>query len=238
MSDDDSRLPADRAPSRSMAEIWRMLDVLRRQGIVVITEVGSGALKFQSHLRLLDRDRRRMLVERSADPEINAALLARPRCSFHAEIAAWYIEFVAAGPREAVHDGLPVIEFDFPELLVRVQRRAHRRLPALERSGLRCLADAGGIMPFDATIVDAGPDGLGFLIYDAAITLEPGTRLHGCRITTSGGAVETVDLEVRYTQPIVLADGRRARRAGCRIANPSPTLVEFVRTNFGNGDAR
>jgi c-di-GMP-binding flagellar brake protein YcgR len=187
---------------------------------------------------LLDRDGRRMLVDRSADAEINAALLSRARCSFQAEIAGWYIEFVAAGPREAVHEGLCVIEFDFPELLVRVQRRAHRRLHALERSGLKCLADAGGITPFEATIVDAGPDGLGFLIYDVAITLEPGTRLHGCRITTSQGTVETVDLEVRYTQPIVLADGGRATRAGCRIAKPSPTLAEFVRRNFGSGDTR
>ena len=215
-----------------------MLDVLRRQGIAVVTELQEGALKYQSQLRLLDRERRRMLVDRNADPAINAALLSRARCSFHAEIASWYVEFVAADPREAIHEGVPVIEFDFPELLVRVQRRTHPRSPARERSGLKCLADAAGITPFDATIVDAGPDGLGFLIYDAAITLEPGTRLHGCRITTSRGTVETVDLEVRYTQPIVLADGKHARRAGCRVASPTPTFDEFVRRNFAKGDVR
>ncbi len=238
MLNNDSGLPADRPPSRSVAEIWHMLDLLRRQRIAVVTEVRDGEWKFQSLLRLLDREGRRMLVDRSTDQAINAALLSRARCSFHAEVAGWYVEFVAARPRETVLDGLAVIEFDFPELLVRVQRRAHLRSPVPEGAGYKCLADAGGIMPFDAMLVDAGPDGLGFLIYDPAITLEPGTRLNGCRITTRRGTVEAVDLEVRYTQPIVLADGQRARRAGCRIASPSPGFADFVSHSFGSDAGR
>jgi c-di-GMP-binding flagellar brake protein YcgR len=238
MSEHDPDLPPDRPPSRAPEEIWRVLEVLRRQRVMVTAGLRGDTLKFQSQLRLLDREGRRMLVERSADPEVNGALLARGRCAFHAEIAAWHVEFVAGGAREAAEQGVPVLEFDFPDVLVRVQRRAHRRALAPERPGLECLADAEGITPFAATIVDAGADGLGFLIYDPTITLEPGTRLRGCRITRPGGVVLSLDLEIRYTQPIVLADGRRARRAGCRIASPSSTLAEFVRTYFGANSAR
>lgn len=237
MPERDPDLPPDRPPSRTPEEIWRILEVLRRQRIAVTAGLRGDTLKFQSQLRLLDREGRRMLVERSADPEVNAALLARGRCGFHAEIAAWHVEFVAGGAREALDDGARVLAFDFPDVLVRVQRRVHRRALAPAHSALECLADAEGITPFAATIVDAGADGLGFLIYDPTITLEPGTRLRGCRITRPGGVVVSLDLEVRYTQPIVLADGRRARRAGCRIAAPSPTLTEFVGRYFGANHA-
>lgn len=223
--------------SRSGPEIQRVLESLRSREVPVVAQLQGGELRFQSRLRLLDPEGRRILVDRSPDPVVNAALLARPRCSFHAEIAGWHVEFVAADPREAVHGGAAVIELRYPELLIRVQRRAQPRVPVPPQPPLNCLADAGGIMPFEANIVDIGPGGIGFMVYGPEITLEPGTLLKGCRIATPGGPVENVDLEVRYTQAVVLADGRRALRSGCRFVDPSPRIRDLVARYLG-GEAR
>jgi hypothetical protein len=37
-----------------------------------------------------------------------------------------------------------------------------------------------------------------------------------------------LDLEVRYSELVSLADGARAKRSGCRIIDPPETLKQFV----------
>lgn len=222
--------------SRSAPEIQRVLESLRSRDVPVVVQLQGGELRFQSRLHLLDPEGQRIVIERSPDLALNAALLTRPRCDFRAEVAGWHIEFVAANPREAVLDGVAVIELDYPELLASVQRRAQPRIPGPTQPALKCLADAGGIMAFEADIVDLAAGGIGFMVYSPVITLEPGTLLKGCRIATPEGAVESVDLEVRYTQPFVLADGRRAMRSGCRFLNASPGVSELLRRYLA-GDA-
>lgn len=219
--------------SRSVPEIQRVLESLRSRGDPIVVQLQGGELRFQSRLRRVDPEARRIFIERNPDPAVNAALLARPRCDFRAEVGGWHIEFVAANPREAVRDGVPVIELDYPELLVSVQRRGQPRAPSPAKLPLKCLADAKGVMPFEADIVDVGPGGVGFIVYGPEITLEPGTLLTGCQIAAPDGVIESVDLEVRYSQPIVLADGRRAMRSGCRFLNASPGVGELLRRYLG-----
>jgi hypothetical protein len=90
-------------------------------------------------------------------------------------------------------------------------------------------ADAAGITPFEALIVDLGLGGVGFLAYASTITLEPGTVLRGCRIVLPGGAECVTDLEVRYSQAVTLANGRRATRSGCRFLSACPQLAALTK---------
>ena len=52
---------------------------------------------------------------------------------------------------------------------------------------MRVVADADGIMPFEAVILDLAVGGIAFMVYGSGITLEPGTVLRGCRIAMPGG---------------------------------------------------
>lgn len=112
-------------------------------------------------------------------------------------------------------------------------RRAEPRARVPAQPPLQCIADAGGIAPFDAQIVDIGKGGVGFLVYAADITLEPGTLLKGCRIERTGETPVFVDLEVRYSSPVTLADGRPAIRSGCRFVNPSNDLLKLISSFMG-----
>lgn len=213
--------------SRNPAEIARVLDKAKKESVPV--KVFFPGLTFESRILMLDPRGGRLVLARAAKELANAAVLSRPRCAFHCEMAGWHIEFVAAAPRAVKFHGRKLIECRFPEILASNARREHERTEASPTLALRVVADAGGIMPFEARIVDIAPGGVGFLVYADGITLEPGTVLRGCRIQLPGvkGPSATADLEVRYSRPVTLANGRRLMRSGCRFLKPSPQLVEF-----------
>jgi c-di-GMP-binding flagellar brake protein YcgR len=200
---------------------------VRNEGVPVTAFFPS--FTFQAPLLHVDARAGRIVLARSSVEAANAAVLARPRCTFHCEMGGWHVEFVAAEPRSVRYRKRNLIQCRFPELLASNPRRAHDRVRLKPPLPLRVHADAAGIMPFEALILDFGSGGVGFLAYASSITLEPGTVLRGCRIVLPGGAVCTADLEVRYSQAITLPNGKRAMRSGCRFLRPCPPLEALAK---------
>jgi c-di-GMP-binding flagellar brake protein YcgR len=213
---------------RSSPEIADILRSLEAGNEPITAHLRGGELLFRSRLRLVDPDGSRILLEPSPDEAANAALLSRPRCSFFASIQAGHVEFAAADPRRIDQDGTPSIELEFPDVLVTRQRRELERTTIWPQVPLVCLADDGGILSFQGGLVDISIGGLGFLVYDPNITLEPGTVLKGCRIDQSTEAPLVLDLEVRYSELVSFPDGSRAERSGCRVVERTESLAEFV----------
>src|SRR5690606_19500454 len=120
-----------------------------------------------------------------------------------------------------------MIRLAFPEVLSRWQR-AHARTGVAPGVPLRCLADGDGVMPFEALMVDVGPEGVGFLSHPPGVMLEPGTVLKGCVVEIPGQPACKVDLEVRYSQPVRLGDGSRSVRSGCRFVDPGGAAKSLI----------
>jgi len=214
--------------TRSVPEIARVLDMLVARNEPITAHLQAGELLFRSRLILVDPVASCIIVDTCADEATNVALLARPRCTFFASPAGGHVEFVAPDPQKILHGGEPAIRLKFPEVLVHRQRRAYDRASVSSQITLECLADAGGVLSFKAGLVDMSVGGLGFLTYDPSITLEPGTVLKGCLIGPDDPSPLSVDLEVRYSELVSLADGTRAERSGCRIVVRLETLKQFV----------
>jgi c-di-GMP-binding flagellar brake protein YcgR len=207
---------------RTPEEITRVLNSLWVRGEPIVSELGAGRLPFRSHVRFIDPEHAYIIIELSTDDEANKALLARSRAIFHAEPGGWRVEFAAADPKPTrPHEGTAGIRLRFPEVVAGHRRRADERAEIPHQRELRCIVDEAGPMPFDGTIANVSKGGIGFLQYDPAISLEPGTMLQGCRIETPEGESVVVDMEVRYSQLITLADGRQVQSSGCRFANVS-----------------
>jgi c-di-GMP-binding flagellar brake protein YcgR len=213
---------------RSPSEIAEVLRYLQAGNEPILAPLQGGELLFQSRLRLVDPDGSRILLDASPDEAANAALVSRPRCSFFASIRSGHIEFAAAGPQQVDHEGRPAIRLKFPDVLVTRQRREFERATISPQVPLVCLADAGGILSFQGGLVDISVGGLGVLVYDPNITLEPGTVLKGCRIDPGDDSQLVLDLEVRYSEMVSLPDGTRAERSGCRVVERTESLKEFV----------
>ena len=218
--------------SKSPYEIMRVLEALRARREPISAQFGGG-LSFSSRLLWVDPELQFIVIARSADPAADAALLARPRCDFACALAAWQVEFVAAEPQRVRYKGQEAIRLRFPELMAGHQRRAEPRAAPARELPLRCLADAGGVMSFDAHVIDISSGGVAVLLYHPGITLEPGTVLRGCVIEHPSLGPLSVDMEVRYSEPVRLKDGRRARRAGCRFVAPPAQLKALIRRITG-----
>jgi len=212
----------------SPAEISAVLAIVQGEKGSITAHLQGGELLFTSQLRAVDPVGACIIIDPSTDEVANAALLARPRCTFFASIPGGHVEFAAADPQRIEHDGKPAIRLKFPDVLADRQRREYDRTAVWPQIPLVCVADDGGILSFKGGLVDISIGGLGFLMYDPNITLEPGTVLKGCRIDPYNEAPLVVDLEVRYSEMVNLADGTHAERSGCRVVERPESLKEFV----------
>ena len=237
-------MPPDPQPTSSLVgqmlrapeEVARVLNSLVMRGEPIVSDQDGGRLLFRSRLRFIDPARAYIIIELSADEAANKALLARPRATFHAEPGGWHVEFAAADPKPTGrHEGAAGIRLRFPEIVAGHRRRESERAEAPPRQELRCLVDAAGVMPFDGSIANVSRGGIGFLQYDPAISLEPGTVLKGCRIESPGGDSIVVDMEVRYSQLATLADGRQVQSSGCRFVDLSAEETARIEALFGLG---
>jgi c-di-GMP-binding flagellar brake protein YcgR len=219
---------------RAPEEITRVLNSLVMRGEPIVSDLGGGKLLFRSRLRFVDPARAYMIIELSEDEAANKALLARPRATFHAEPGGWRVEFAAADPKPtSAHEGAPGIRLRFPEIIAGRRRRENERAEPSPQQELRCVVDEAGVMPFDGTMANVSKGGIGFLQYDPTISLEPGTVLRGCRIDGPGGDSIVVDMEVRYSQLVTLADGRQVQNSGCRFVNLSDDETARIEALFG-----
>jgi flagellar brake protein len=219
---------------RTPDEITRVLNSLVMRGEPIVSDLGGGKLQFRSRLRFIDPARTYVIIELSPDEAANRALLARPRATFHAEPGGWRVEFAAADPKPTnAHEGAAGIRMRFPEIVAGHRRREDERAALPPQRELRCVVDEGGVMPFDGAMTNVSRGGIGFLQYDPAISLEPGTVLKGCRIEGPGGDWIVIDMEVRYSQIMALADGRQVQSSGCRFLNLSADETAAVEEFFG-----
>jgi c-di-GMP-binding flagellar brake protein YcgR len=214
---------------RSRLEATRILGSILRSRAPLVAYMERAEHLFVSRLRHVDPDCRFIVLDYTNDKAANAAVLAAPQVVFTGNNDGAHIEFAATDAAETVIDDVLAIRFAFPEVLVVQQRRAHRRIRVVPEVPLHCIADTRGIMPFDAKIIDISLGGLGALIYDSGINLEPGTVLRGCKIVHPRGTVVDVDIEIRYTVNITLPDGSAARRSGCAFTGVPGEIEDLIK---------
>jgi c-di-GMP-binding flagellar brake protein YcgR len=205
-----------------------VLEALAVEGEAIVAKLGSGKLMFRSRLRFVDPERLFIIVEPSTDAASNAALLAHARASFFAEVDEWRIEFIAEAPRKTIHDGITAIELRFPESITSHRRRMYDRVPVPAESPVRCVVYNKGVASFEGSMMDISEGGVGMMQYDPDMPLDPGMVLKNCCIERPGREKVIVDLEVRFTELVTLANGSRARRAGCRFLNRSPASIALI----------
>jgi flagellar brake protein len=228
MSTDHENVNTSGHLMRSRSEIARVLEALVARREVVTAELQGSPDRFTAQIVRADPSGQFIIVTTTADQASNAALLARTRVTFVSKPGDWHIEFVAVEPSEVMHDGAPAIRLRYPEVLTVQQRRQHARQDLPSTVALRCVADAGGIAPFDAQITDISLGGISVLFYSSDIALEPGTVLAGSRIEVPRGDSVTVDLEVRYSDVVTLPDGSREHRSGFRFVNALDEVRKII----------
>lgn len=212
----------------SRIEIRRIMHLLALEHSPVTAEIKNGH-PFSSHILFADTHADRFAVAYSPHKAINAMVLKSPSVEFTATNRQdLHFTFVATAPEETLADGEPAIQFAMPKSLLLHNRREFARHPVDTELSLRCIADEAGVIPFESHVTDISHDGLGCLIYDMEVRLEPHTVLKGCRIITPGGDAVVADLELRHIASVTLADGTLANRAGFRFVDQPEENAKLV----------
>jgi c-di-GMP-binding flagellar brake protein YcgR len=206
----------------------RALDAMREDGDAVAASLESGEALFLSRLLEVEPRQGTLVLACSDHKHANSALLAVRRVRLRCNHRGAHYEFSADEPRETEFQGQAALRLQLPDALVAFQRRAHARFAVPPRVPLRCEISLGALS-FDADVVDVSLGGIGALVYDDRIRLDPGTRIERARIRHPLRAPVVADLEIRHVSRVLLPDGRAANRAGCRILAAAADLEDLIR---------
>ncbi|MBI5890627.1 MAG: flagellar brake protein [Nitrosomonadales bacterium] len=213
---------------RSHIEIVRLMKVLAQEGCKLSAEL-KGGHPFASSIVAFDPDTERFAIAYSLHKQTNAMVLASSSLEFTAtDRMGLHYTFEAVSPEETKIGGQPAIQFALPKALYLHNQRELPRTSVPAELSLRCVADEGGFIPFESHVIDISHDGLGCLVYDPGINLEPGMMLKDCRIIMNNGDAVIADLELRHITRTVLADGTPIQRAGFRFAQKTQEQDKLI----------
>ncbi|MEJ1958425.1 MAG: flagellar regulator YcgR PilZN domain-containing protein [Nitrosomonadales bacterium] len=193
---------------RSRIEICRTLQSLAQERCKLYAEVGSR--KFESFILLVNTQNDHIVISYWKNKEVNSKLLKQHSLRFTAVYHDAQIVFEVLNPTEVLFEGQPAIQYDLPKILISHHLREQPRIPIPVEASLRCVADENGFVPFESYICDISQDGLGCILYDRDVKLEPGVILNGCRIIIPGGKAVVADIKLCHIEMVTLPDGHPA----------------------------
>lgn len=220
----------------SRVEICHILQFLMSDRCPISAEIGTNQF-FESRILFVDPGAGYFGVAYSANKSANSVFLSLPSLEFTANPHKGHLVFRVLSPTNIQFGGKPAIQFALPQSAILNHRREQPRISVHEDVSLRCIADDGGIISFEARIADLNLSGVGWMLYSADIMLEPGTILKGCRIIVPESQVIIADFEVRHTKIITSPDGVSLNRAGVRFVRKPEgieALVDMLAQKQGN----
>jgi c-di-GMP-binding flagellar brake protein YcgR len=209
-------------------DIARTLRGMCESGAIVTATPRAGEKVFISRLLDIDPDAGHIVLACSDAKEANAALLAAGTAVFGCHYQSVHYAFSAGDAQLTQHAGQPAVRLAFPSSLLAQQRRVRPRFAVPESVPIRCAVTFGDTA-FEARVVDISVEGVGSILYDPRIRLQPGTRLEGVKITYPQRAPIVVDLLVRHVKWQNLADGSYVARAGCSILGATQEIEDLIR---------
>jgi len=194
--------------TRSRTEIAEILAAVASAESPVTAYLESGELLFVTRIRHVDADAGRIVVNYGISKPANAALFSTKAIMLHCEHGHLHVRFLALSPVEVEYQGEPAIQMEFPEYLLQYRRRMHHRVRIPPQLRMKCIVECPGVISFDMDVQDISRGGVGMVVHDSDIRLDPGTVLRGCLIKHPLHHPLRADLEIRHSSVVQLPDGK------------------------------
>jgi hypothetical protein len=204
---------------------WQLLAVRDQGGCFTST---PGPDEQQYRFRLLDADCEDGLLffARESSGATDPADADKTCITLSCTCVSGRAEFVIAGIEPVESPDGHAIRTAFPDVILLYQNRSFARVPVVSEAWLEWEFGTGH-MTFRAQLIDVGLNGAGALLFEPGLCLDPGARLKA-RIVQKEQCPVAVDLEVRSSAPVLLADGRRAVRTGFQFLSAPRGLAVFL----------
>jgi len=224
-----SRIDGPERAVRSSIEIAKILQAICDEELELTSYLEHGEVLFSSRVRAVDLDLDRLVFDFSQWKPANAAVMACPSLQFHCDRKGRHIQFVTGAPRQIIYGGVAALRVAFPQFILDLRQRTHRRLQIKSPASLWCVINPEGANAIVADVSDISEGGLGAFVHDSAAALKPGTIFTRCQIT--GASLKRpviVNVQVLYVKTVHTPDGAMKTRVGCRFVAPSAVVQQLI----------
>ncbi len=221
-SDDLSQYTVD-----SPMQIGRILDALARNAEIVTAYFEHGREFLLTAVVDVDVAGRRVRLDQSTDPALNARLLASDRVVLVTAHEKVKVQFAAQRVRAVEFDGRPAFEIDLPRELLKLQRREQFRVRAAANAPVRCRVPLGDQV-VDLQVIDISVGGIAAYGRLPAGHVRVGVRFSGAMLEVGEEGSLVSELELRSSADARLADRPEIARMGFRFVNPSAEAQKLV----------
>jgi c-di-GMP-binding flagellar brake protein YcgR len=220
---------------RSAREMEAILSRLAERATVVSLHVHNSPWFMLTTVVRADYAANLLQFEYGRDEELNARVLQSTELRFDTYQDQINVRFIGRRVRETMVLDTPLFECDFPDTLLRLQRREFFRIaPPLNQpitirlplsANTRRDPAAGASFASDTQVVemhargiDISCGGVVFLVEGNFMHTPVGSVLFGAELELAGTATLKLDLEVRNLRFVEMAGHRGTTRIGCRFS--------------------
>jgi c-di-GMP-binding flagellar brake protein YcgR len=213
---------------RSRIEITRVLDALLANLDPIVTYLNSGETLLVTHLLEVEPEAGIIVVDFGDSKAGNLGLFSLKHIKFVCLHSTGRIEFLAANPREIMRDNRLALQLNFPESLVRLQRRKQPRVRVPEAAPVRCTLDIAPGLTVEGLVVDIGVSGYGAILTGPDVQLNHGDVVRDVRIDLSRRKQVVADIEIRSCTAVMVKNAAM-RRFGCSFLGADEKLESLMR---------
>lgn len=182
-------------------------------GLVSILQAGADAPNF--------------LMDVAADATINKALEEAQRIICITQLDRVKVQFQIDGVTRALYNDAPAFAADYPDVLLRLQRREYFRLVAPVAQAISCfmpIPSGSGHRIHEARVLDISGGGLAVVAPPDGAGLYPDMEIPNCRLEIPDSPPIVITLKVRNLFRVTQRNGNEVIRAGCQfIGLPTAT---------------
>ncbi|MCK9285131.1 MAG: flagellar brake protein [Rhodocyclaceae bacterium] len=142
------------------------------------------------------------------------------------------VQFILRGLKKIDYQGGPAFLADYPDAVLRLQRREYYRLTMPVTRPLKCLiplpAVGGEHKHLEVHVVDISGGGMAIVIPPDSLPLVEGTEFTGCTIDLPDVGTVTATVRILSVFEITLRSGAHLRRSGCEFVKLLPQMATLI----------
>jgi flagellar brake protein len=178
----------------------------------------------------IDETQNWVIVDCAQNATLNQHIVECDNISFETLLDQIRILFFTAQIDACMFEERPAFRFAIPSSLIRLQRREFYRVRTPRLPVLIAVESEEGIIEVTAHLQDLSAGGVGIADEQMLLDNTPGRIYENCSITLADKSTIVVSLQIRNSQQVTLANGKKIRRLGCQFFGiPRKTLLTVQR---------
>jgi c-di-GMP-binding flagellar brake protein YcgR len=229
--------PEDDYLVTSRLEIRSILRAIERNKALLRMQITGSSVGMVTTILKVEDDG--VIVDSTRNESINRRLVANnEQVKLETNLDRVLIRFYAGRVNDCTYDEAPALRMQFPERLIRIQRREHYRIDIPAGNPAKCTVPQGSAgrkseitlevrdiswrdqkdVTVDLKDISAG--GLSILSFSDELPHEKGMIYTHCRVDLPDVGAITVSLKVVQSRTEVQANGKERVLIGCAFVNP------------------